>query len=161
MKSYRGFPERLHHEVPPWIEPEALFHIRIALDRQLNQRELSDPILGQAILDSARFYERTQHWHRALLVLMPDHLHALVAFAREKSMSEIISHWKRFHTRRNRVEWQEGYFDHRLRADEHGQQFAAKVNYIRRNPVIAGLCERVEGSGPGLSISLKKPSDAG
>ena len=34
MKSYRGFPERLHHRVPHWVEPGALFHIRIRLDRE-------------------------------------------------------------------------------------------------------------------------------
>jgi hypothetical protein len=30
MKTYRGFPERLHHEVPHWADYGALFHIRIA-----------------------------------------------------------------------------------------------------------------------------------
>ena len=31
MKTYRGFPERLHHRMPHWVEPGALFHIRINL----------------------------------------------------------------------------------------------------------------------------------
>jgi len=75
---------------------------------------------------------------------MPDHLHALLSFARDKSMSEIIKDWKRFHTRANHVMWQEGYFDHRLRADERGTQLSAKLNYIRQNPVAAGLCARAE-----------------
>jgi hypothetical protein len=38
------------------------------------------------------------------------------------------------------VIWQQGYFDHRLREDELGQQLSAKLNYIRQNPVAAGLC---------------------
>jgi hypothetical protein len=38
MKIYRGFPQRLHHRVPHWVEPGALFHIRIALDREKEQR---------------------------------------------------------------------------------------------------------------------------
>jgi len=42
------------------------------------------------------------------------------------------------------VMWQEGYFDHRLRADERGTQVSAKMNYIRQNPVAAGLCARAE-----------------
>ena len=41
--------------------------------------------------------------------------------------------------------WQEGYFDHRLRSDERGTQVSAKLNYIRENPVAAGLCVRAEG----------------
>jgi hypothetical protein len=34
--------------------------------------------------------------------------------------------------------------DHRLRDDEHGEQLSAKMNYIRHNPVAAGLCIRTE-----------------
>jgi len=56
MKIYRGFPQRLHHTVPHWVEPGALFHIRVALDREKEQRALTDPTLAQAIFDSAKFY---------------------------------------------------------------------------------------------------------
>ena len=118
MKIYRGFPRRLHHTVPHWVEPGALFHIRIALDREKEQRALTDPALAQVrhgesvlwrtIFDSAKFY------------------------------------WKRFHARTNGVIWQEGYFDHRLRADERGEQLSVKLNYIRQNPVAAGLCAKSE-----------------
>src|SRR5436853_230728 len=37
---YRGFPSKLHHEVPHWVETGALFHIRIALDRKNEQKTL-------------------------------------------------------------------------------------------------------------------------
>jgi putative transposase len=141
---YRVFPERLHHTVPCWVEPGALFHIRIRLDRKRQQTALTGPSLAQAILDSARFYETHLRWHITLFLLMPDHVHAMLSFARDESMSEIIRHWKRFHTRANGVIWQDGYFDHRLRADERGTQLSAKLNYIRQNPVAAGLCIRAE-----------------
>ena len=140
MKIYRGFPERLHHAVPPWVEPGAFFHVRIALDREKEQKALTNRALAQEILDSARFYEGKLRWHITLFLLMPDHLHAMLAFARDQSMSEVIRDWKRFHARTNHVLWQEGYFDHRLRADEYGAQLVAKMNYIRQNPVAAGLC---------------------
>jgi len=141
---YRGFPERLHHRVPHWVEPGALFHIRIRLEREKGQKALTDPALGQTILDSAKFYEAKMRWHITLFLLMPDHLHAVLSFARSESMSEVIRDWKRFHNRVNHVIWQEGYFDHRLRADERGTQLTAKLNYIRQNPVVAGLCARAE-----------------
>jgi REP-associated tyrosine transposase len=141
---YRGFPRRLHHSVPAWVEPGALFHIRVALDREIKQRTLTDPSLGQAVLDSAKVYETNHRWHVTLLVLMPDHLHALLSFARDESMSSVIGDWKRFHAGVNGVTWQEGYFDHRLRADERGEQLSAKMDYIRRNPVAADLCEKAE-----------------
>jgi hypothetical protein len=31
-----------------------------------------------------------------------------------------------------------------LRDDERGEQLTAKIEYIRRNPVVAGLCARPE-----------------
>ena len=144
MKVYGGFPERLHHTVPHWVEPGALFHIRIRLDRDKQQRPLVDPSLAPVLLDSATFYEQNTRWLITLFVLMPDHVHAVLSFQRDKSMSEVIRDWKRFHTRTHHVMWQEGYFDHRLRPDERGTQFSAKLNYIRENPVAAGLCARAE-----------------
>jgi putative transposase len=75
---------------------------------------------------------------------MPDHLHALLSFARDQSMSRVIGDWKRFHARTNGVTWQEGYFDHRLRSDESGEQLSAKMNYMRRNPVAADLCDKAK-----------------
>jgi REP element-mobilizing transposase RayT len=141
---YHGFPQRLHHTVPDWVEPGALFHIRVALDREKEQRALTNPTLAQAVLDSARLYQAKQRWHITLFVLMPDHLHALLLFARDQSMSNVIGDWKRFHAHNNRVTWQEGYFDHRLRADERGEQLSAKINYMRQNPVAAGLCDKAE-----------------
>jgi hypothetical protein len=103
MRSYRGFPERLHHRVPHWVEPGALFHIRIRLDREKQQRTLIDPFLAQAVLDSAKFYEGTMRWHIILFLLMPDHVHVVLSFPRDKSMSEVIRDWKRFHTRADHV----------------------------------------------------------
>jgi hypothetical protein len=97
MKIYRGFPARLHHRVPDWVEPGAIFHIRIRLEREKDQKPLTDPPLGRAVLDSAKSYDANMRWHIALFLLMPDHLHAVLSFPRDKSMSEVIRDWKRFH----------------------------------------------------------------
>ena len=72
------------------------------------------------------------------------HLHALLSFACDRSMSRIIGEWKHFQARKHGVVWQEGYFDHRLRDDERGEQFTAKMDYIRQNPVAAGLCANAD-----------------
>jgi putative transposase len=53
-----------------------------------------------------------------------------------------LSNWKHFHARKHGIVWQEGYFDHRLRNDERGEQLLAKINYIRQNPVVDGLCAK-------------------
>ena len=141
---YRAFPSKLHHDVPHWVEPNSLFHIRIRLDRDKQQTPLTDALLATTLLKSAEFYDSKFRWHIALFLLMPDHVHALLAFQRDGSMSRVIGDWKHFHARRNRIEWQQGFFDHRLRDDERGEQLQAKVSYIRHNPVAAGLCAGAE-----------------
>jgi REP element-mobilizing transposase RayT len=75
---------------------------------------------------------------------MPDHLHALLSFARDVAMSKVVGDWKHFQSWKHKLVWQEGCFDHRLRDDERGEQLSAKMDYIRQNPVISGLCTRVE-----------------
>jgi putative transposase len=141
---YRGFASKLHHGVPNWVEPGALFHIRIRLDRTAQQPLLIDPALAQRILDSAHFYEMKERWHITIFLLMPDHLHALLSFARDQGISQVVGDWKHFHKHVNHIGWQEGFFDHRPRDDERGEQLSDKVNYIRRNPVAAGLCKKTE-----------------
>jgi REP element-mobilizing transposase RayT len=141
---YRGFPSKLHHELPSWVEDGAMFHIRVALHRSAVQRPLTEPELAQSILDSAKFYHQKQRWFITLFVLMPDHLHALVSFNHDQVMSRVIGDWKHFHALENAVLWQEGYFDHRLRDDERGEQLSLKMDYIRANPVAAGLCTKSE-----------------
>jgi REP element-mobilizing transposase RayT len=144
MMNYRGFPSKLYHTVPDWVQPGAIFHIRIALDRNKQQPTLVTRTLAESLLASARLYDRHQRWYITVFMLMPDHIHALLSFARDGSMSRVIGDWKHFHRHKQGITWQEGFFDHRLRDDERGEQLAAKINYIRQNPVMAGLCAKAQ-----------------
>ena len=143
-KIYRGFPSKLHHGVPPWVEPGNLFHIRISLERAKEQSPLTTPRVATLLLESAQFYELKQRWHITVFLVMPDHVHTIASFPAQESMSSVIGDWKRLHMQERGIDWQEGYFDHRLRNDERGEQLSAKVRYIRNNPVAAGLCEHAE-----------------
>jgi REP element-mobilizing transposase RayT len=127
-----------------WVEEGAIFHLRIALDRSVKQPSLAESPLAESVIESAKFYDRGRRWYITVFLLMPDHIHALLSFPRDKSMSRVIGDWKHFHAHQHGIRWQKGYFDHRLRDDERGEQFAAKINYIRNNPVAAGLCTKPE-----------------
>jgi REP element-mobilizing transposase RayT len=140
MTQYFGFGGKLHHEIPHWVEPEALFHIRIRCAAD-TPAPLTEPALAAALLDSVRFYEAREIWHTVIFLLMPDHLHAMLAFGRERAMSHVIGDWKRFCTLKHGVKWQENYFDHRLRNRE---QVEAKFHYILNNPAAKGLCDQPE-----------------
>ena len=67
---------------------------------------------------------------------MPDHLHALVSFPKVGSMPQVISSWKHYLSKHQHIEWQRDYFDHRVRDHSNLQK---KADYIRQNPVRAGL----------------------
>ena len=75
------------------------------------------------------------------MLLMPDHLHAIIAFPPDPSMMMIVRQWKQYLWRFHRISWQRDFFDHRLR--NHHEE-AEKRDYILNNPVRRGLCERVE-----------------
>ena len=134
------YPRRLYHNTPAWVGEGALFHVRIRAAPQQNS-PLTDPALGPALLDAARRYHESGRWWCELFLLMPDHLHALIAFPPEPGMSATVRDWKRGAARFQRVQWQENYFDHRLRnAELSGEAWA----YVRRNPVVNGLCANEE-----------------
>jgi putative transposase len=96
-------------------------------------------------------FKRLDQWTILSALAMPDHLHLLIApvFDREASISEFTKWFKRrfngaFWNCRPSVSdgsqrtwhWQEGCFDRLLRSDE---SLSAKWEYIRQNPVRAGL----------------------
>ncbi|MBI2516648.1 MAG: transposase [Opitutae bacterium] len=130
-------PQRRHlpHEMPPWVEAGATFFVTVCCQpRRANQpchRTTAD-----TIFESVSFRQHRLDWHVSLLVLMPDHLHFLVSFPNDASLRKTILSWKALIARKTGVRWQRDFFDHRLRSDE---SFEEKAQYIRRNPVRAGL----------------------
>lgn len=126
---------KLHHYTPLWVPRCSRFHIRIRCHR--SQTPLIEPGLAAALLKSVDFYQAQGRWWCYVFLLMPDHIHALIVFPPGVRMSRVIGDWKHYHVRQNRIAWQEGYFDHRIRNDH---QFAFKAAYIRANPVVKGLC---------------------
>ena len=127
---------KLHHKTPSWIPEGSRFHIRIRLSPK-NKSRLTDPAIASLLLKSFLFNHERGSWHAWLVVLMPDHIHAILSFPPAKSMSRVIGDWKKFSTKTAALSWQENYFDHRLRNDD---KYMEKAHYIRMNPVRAGLC---------------------
>jgi putative transposase len=79
-------------------------------------------------------------------VLMPDHIHLFVAFARHSStLSAWIKALKGTISQELRSQglpgpfWQRGFFDHVMRSAE---SYEEKWTYVRENPVRAGLVKQ-------------------
>jgi putative transposase len=93
-----------------------------------------------------------QYAHRAIenfnvalgrYVIMPDHVHLFVRGSRNFQLSPWIGGLKRAMSVGLAAPklWQPGLFDHILRSDE---SYGEKWNYVRENPVRAGLVKSAE-----------------
>ena len=136
MAKDGAFPEKLHHVVPAWVGPGAFFHIRLRVARDFTG-SLVDPTIARALLLSVSEYHARGNWYCRLILLMPDHLHALLAFEHGGRMSEAIRTFKRGTARFQHIKWQDGYFDHRIRNLD---ELEKTEIYIRRNPAVKSLC---------------------
>jgi putative transposase len=77
-------------------------------------------------------------------VLMPDHAHLFVAGPQEFKLEawvRMLKLWLSGAIHAPRPHWQEGVFDHLIRNNE---SYAEKWEYVRLNPVTAGLVARSE-----------------
>jgi putative transposase len=139
-ESALPYRKRLSHEVPPWVAEGATFFITVnSLPRGDNQ--LTVPATGAGLAESV--FVRAEHgdWWPKLVLLMPDHVHALMVFGPDRPMPRVISDWKRYTARHLGIRWQRDFFDHRIRNEE---SLAEKWNYILHNPVRAGLVTHPE-----------------
>jgi REP element-mobilizing transposase RayT len=132
--------KKLPHDVPQWVPDGSWFFITIKCEPP-GRNQLACAGTGDAVLAAMRFNHERRAWHCRLCLLMPDHLHAILAFPPEPGMRTSIKNWKRFVATQHAVDWQRDFFDHRLR-DHHELQ--EKTSYILMNPVRKGLCERAE-----------------
>jgi hypothetical protein len=69
---------------------------------------------------------------------MPDHLHMPVGILGD---ANLFRDFKRITAKIARIHWRRNFFDHRMRHDESETE---KFDYIRQNPVRAGLISAEE-----------------
>ena len=136
----RPVRERLPHSVPSWVPDGSFFFITINCEPR-GENHLCRADIGEVVINAFAHNHEKLVWYCRIAVLMPDHLHAIIAFPRAPGMKKMIENWKKFLARKHKVSWQRDFFDHRLR-DHHEE--GAKANYIMMNPVRRGLCERAE-----------------
>jgi REP element-mobilizing transposase RayT len=127
--------KRLPHEIPPWVGQGARHFITINALRRTNA-PFGSVEIASALLRNLLAYEDLDRWHLWLAVVMPDHLHFIVTFTLEQGVAASVSAWKGYQAKTLKLEFQSGFFEHRLRDEA---EFAEKAMYIRENPVRKGL----------------------
>jgi len=130
---------RLRHATPGWVEnPE--FFITICCQPR-GRNHLCYPKTAQLILEALQYHSRKRFFRFELLVLMPDHLHAILKIPDSISLAPWVHQLKHWLSRKGAITFQESFFDHRLRSASSASQ---KWNYVNMNPVRAGYVHRPE-----------------
>ncbi len=131
----------LKHEIPSSVfigyEHPAFFITICCQRRGINQ--LAEEKVWSEMFESIKNRQERGIWICTLFIAMPDHVHAVMQFHGKSRMPLVIRGWKRWMTKKCGIEWQRGFFDHRLRSQASA---AEKREYILNNPVRAGLVER-------------------
>ena len=126
----------LHHNTPSWISRSDAVYF-ITLNCHERQNTLANDQVADFLFESITHYYDQEYWYPHVVLIMPDHLHGLFSFPETgKPMSKLFSQWKSYTAKHLDFKWQPAFFDHRLRSNE---SFDEKLEYIRNNPVRAGL----------------------
>jgi len=106
-----------------------------------HKNTLCHPETASQIFAAAAHYNAAAKWNCQLLLLMPDHLHGIDSFPVNPGIPVTMTRWKGYLAKVHGIEWQQGFFDPRLR--DHWQ-VTEKADYILQNPVRRGLCRTVD-----------------
>ncbi len=126
------------------------------------RRILHSPLAASLLTEAWRNSVAVNGWVIGRYVIMPDHAHFFTrALPEAKPLNAFMRDWKRW-TANQIIKsthlappiWQPEFFDHVLRSAD---SYAEKWDYVRANPVRAGLVTSPEawpGSGECVSLSF-------
>jgi putative transposase len=141
--------------IPNWLpwEQRSVYFVTMCVERR--RPVLANPVTWEICL---RILFRLDEWTTLAAIVMPDHLHTLVApLCRDASVAAFSKWFKRWFNEEycneycrssalgNGIKptwkWQAGCFDRLLRSNE---SLSDKWEYLRQNPVRAGLVANPE-----------------
>jgi putative transposase len=128
---------KLPHGLPSWVDAHSFFFVTVCTMPK-GRDQLCGRGVGERLINSAKFYHDQSTWFVRAFLVMPDHVHAILSLNPAKGMKAIVSDWKRYISRTEKIEWQRDFFDHRLRNE---REMTEKIHYVLENPVRAGLVE--------------------
>ena len=141
-------PERdhLHRLRNIWVRNPVYFLTVCTAQRR---KVLAGPSPAAILVESWYAAPKVHGWVVGRYVIMPDHVHFFaLAQPEAKSLSAFMRDWKRWTAHQlakvGQIEppiWQLEFFDHLLRSP---RSYAEKWDYVRENPVRAGLAASVE-----------------
>lgn len=135
-------PHQKNLRIGRYSQPYGLYYITkcVEVGAQLSVRYRDDII--RALMD----FREKQLLYLQAFVVMPDHWHALFCLGNEKPLSIVIKEIGRMagyagKKRGESIDWQEGFYDHKVRA---GESVVDIVRYIESNLVRRGIVKSVD-----------------
>jgi len=86
----------------------AVYFITICCQKR-GSNQLCGEDTSKVLFDTARIYHERGRWNLNLLLLMPDHLHALIGIDGHDSLLQLIRDFKRITANLTGVEWQRNF----------------------------------------------------
>jgi putative transposase len=146
----------LPHDVPLWLDASTEVYFLTFTCRERGRNQLCVEQTASALLESAAYRHEAGLWFVHLFLLMPDHAHGLFSFPPGGTgILRTVSAWKGWTAKCCGIKWQRDFFEHRLRREE---SFLEKAEYIRANPVRAGLIPE-EGEWPWVLSASSRGGD--
>ena len=132
---------------PNWLKVQRVIFAN--MEKWLDQADLNlwltQAGVPEMILEAIQAREQRGHWKMLEYVIMGNHIHLFCEFG-TKGMKWVMEDFKRWtgHQAAKLVSfenrfWQREWFDHWSRSDSEDERI---INYIRNNPVKAGLIDR-------------------
>jgi putative transposase len=140
VREYPKVPPRLR-----WVLPhDPVFFITFCT--QQRRKLLASDTVHTAFVSFATRAHLEQNVAVGRYVIMPDHVHFFVRRPDELELGRWVGMLKQTLAKQIAPAstlpiWQRGFFDHLLRSDE---SYAQKWNYVRENPVRAGLVTKAD-----------------
>ena len=125
-----------------WSTPRAEYFITLCT--QDRKQGLTEPMVLAGVLGEMKRLEAEGAWRVHTAVVMPDHVHLLVAVGESTDLAGAVRLFKGRLTpvlRKGGLRWQKAYFDHRMRPEE---DRLPVFLYIFLNPYRAGLLPQNE-----------------
>ena len=139
MESSNYFTrKKLPHDMPPWVADGEIFFLTFCAKHR-EARPLVQPRVPEQLLQAARHYHELGRWWVRLFLVMPDHVHALVAMPSVATLRKTVATWKSYTAKTTGISWQSDFFEHRPR---NSSALREKEEYILQNPVRRGLVKK-------------------
>ncbi len=134
-----NYPKRIRLNHATYADPAAVFHV--VFRAAVGEEPFRSPVTAAAIWQLLLNEHDRASIHLFAACLMPDHLHLLLGPG-DRDVIKWTSGFKSYSTRiaqdsrPQRILWQPGFFDRRVRDQA---EFDRVLEYIIRNPIGAGL----------------------